>query len=74
MGRGAEDILEHGIESILTCVNAPMPLEQALENAESLYLSAARRLFRLIRAVEKNTIHCQRRSGRNTGFKRFASS
>lgn len=52
MGRSAEDILEHGIESILTCVNAPMPLEQALENAEPLYLSAARRLFRLIRAVE----------------------
>ncbi len=51
MGRGAEDIMEHGIESIITCVNAPMLLEQALENAETLYLSAARRLFRLIKAV-----------------------
>ncbi len=50
MGKGAEDIYDYGIESILTTVNAPMPLEEALCRAEELYLEAARRLFRLLRA------------------------
>jgi glycerate kinase len=44
MGQGAE------IDSILTTVNAPMELHAALEQAEELYLNAARRLFRMLKA------------------------
>lgn len=48
MGKGAEDIMEHGIESIMTTVNGVMDIEEAMENAEELYYSGAVRLFRLI--------------------------
>lgn len=50
MGPGAEDIFDHGIASIMTTVNGVMPLNEALSRADELYLSAARRLFRLLRA------------------------
>ena len=50
MGKGAEDIFDYGIESILTTVNAVMSLDEALGRAEELYLQAARRLFRMLRA------------------------
>ena len=50
MGKGAEDIFDYGIESILTTVNAVMPLDEALGRAEELYLQAARRIFRMLRA------------------------
>ena len=50
MGKGAEDIFAHGIDSIITTVNGVMPLEEALERAEELYLGAARRMFRMLRA------------------------
>lgn len=49
MGKGAEDIFDYGIESILTTVNGVMPLEEALGRAEELYLGAARRMFRFLR-------------------------
>ena len=49
MGRGAEKIFEHGIDSMITTVNGIMPLERALENAEELYLDAARRMFRMVK-------------------------
>ena len=50
MGTGAEDIFDYGIESIITTVNGIMPLSDALNHAEELYLGAARRLFRLLKA------------------------
>lgn len=50
MGKGAEDIFDYGIESMITTVNGIMPLEDALSNAEELYLGAARRMFRMIRS------------------------
>lgn len=50
MGNGAEDIFACGIHSIMTTVNAPMALDEALDRAEELYLNAARRLFRLLKA------------------------
>lgn len=53
MGRGAEDIFDYGIDSIITTVNCPMPLSEALGRAEELYLGAARRLFRMLRAGKK---------------------
>lgn len=51
MGDGAEQIFDYGIESMITTVNGIMPLEEALERAEELYLGAARRLFRMLRAA-----------------------
>ena len=53
MGRGAEDIYDYGIESVLTAVNAAMSLPEAMDRAEELYLNAARRLFRLLRAGQR---------------------
>lgn len=50
MGTGAEDIFDYGIDSIITTVNGIMPLSDALNHAEELYLDAARRLFRLLKA------------------------
>ena len=50
MGEGAENIYEYGIDSIVTTVNAIMPLTEALERAEELYLNAARRMFRMLKA------------------------
>ena len=51
MGDGADQIFDYGIESMITTVNGVMPLEEALERAEELYLGAARRLFRMLRAA-----------------------
>lgn len=50
MGTGAEDIFDYGIDSIITTVNGIMPLSDALNHAEELYIGAARRLFRLLKA------------------------
>ena len=50
MGSGAEDIFDYGIESIITTVNNIMLLSDALNHAEELYLGAARRMFRLLKA------------------------
>ncbi len=49
LGRGALDITAHGVESLMTTVNAPMPLQSALDNAEALYYEGAVRMFRFIR-------------------------
>ena len=49
LGRDALDITNHGIESLMTTVNAPMALQEALDNAEALYYEGAVRMFRLIR-------------------------
>lgn len=51
MGDGAEKIFEYGISSIIPTVNAPMSLSDAIKNAETLYISAAERLFRIIKAA-----------------------
>ena len=53
LGKGYEDIYDHGIDSIMTTVDGPMPLEDALYNAERLYLKGAVRMFRFIRAGMK---------------------
>ena len=48
LGKGAMDICQYGIVSLMTTVNAPMTLEAAMENAEQLYYEAAVRLFRCL--------------------------
>ena len=53
LGEGYEKIYEHGIDSIMTTVDGPMPLSQALDEAESLYYKGAIRMFRMVRAGMK---------------------
>ncbi len=50
LGRDAAQIFDHGIESLMTTVDAPMPLEEALGRAEELYYLGAVRMFRFIKA------------------------
>lgn len=50
LGRGAERIFNHGIYSLITSVDAPMPLEEAIGRAEELYYLAAVRMFRFLKA------------------------
>lgn len=49
MGKGASDIYEYGVDSIITTINGVMSIEEAMENAEELFLNAAERMFRMIR-------------------------
>ena len=50
LGQGYEQIFDHGIDSIMTTVDGPMPLSQALDEAEPLYYKGALRMFRMVRA------------------------
>ena len=50
LGRDAAQIFEHGIASLMTTVDAPMSLEEALGRAEELYYLGAVRMFRFIKA------------------------
>ena len=49
LGKDYDRIFEHGIESLMTTVDAPMPLEDALLRAEELYYLGAVRMFRFIK-------------------------
>ena len=50
LGKNALDICEYGVSSLMTTVNAPMSLDEALDRAEELYLEGAIRMFRFIKA------------------------
>ena len=49
MGPGAMDIADFGVASIMTSVNAPMSVEEAMADAAELYYDAAVRMFSLIK-------------------------
>ena len=49
LGTNALDILNCGVSSLMTTVNAPMTLQEALERAEELYYEAAVRMFRFVK-------------------------
>lgn len=49
LGRNAWQIYDHGISSLMTTVDAPMSLEEALGRAEELYYLGAVRMFRFIK-------------------------
>ncbi len=49
LGKNALDICEYGVSSLMTTVNAPMSLDEALDRAEELYLEGAIRMFRFIK-------------------------
>lgn len=53
LGRDYDKIYAHGIDSIMTTVDGPMPLEEALSNAEELYYKGAIRMFRFLKAGMK---------------------
>lgn len=48
LGKNAMDICNYGIRSLITSVNAPMSLSDAIHQAEALYYEAAIRMFRFI--------------------------
>lgn len=48
LGPDYEKIYAHGIRSIMTTVDGPMPLKEALENASELYYKGAIRMFRFL--------------------------
>lgn len=50
LGRDARQIFDHGIASLMTTVDGPMPLQEALDRAEELYYLGAVRMFRFIKA------------------------
>ena len=50
LGGGYEKIFGHGISSIMTTVDRPMTIEEAMARAEELYYQGALRLFRMLRA------------------------
>lgn len=49
LGKNAMDICDCGISSLMTTVNAPMPLDEALERAEELYYDGAIRMLRFVK-------------------------
>ncbi|MBR0172766.1 MAG: glycerate kinase [Lachnospiraceae bacterium] len=59
-GEGAELICDDGIDALLTSVNAPMSLEEAMNKAAPLYYDAAVSLFRTLRAGMR--LHGQNRT------------
>ncbi len=50
LGKDAEKIFDEGIVSLMTTVDAPMSLDEAIERSEELYYKGAVRMFRLIKA------------------------
>ena len=50
LGKNAMDICSCGVSSLMTTVNAPMTLSEALERAEELYYDGALRMFRFVKA------------------------
>ncbi len=49
LGQNAMDICNCGITSLMTSVNAPRPIEEALARAEELYYEGAVRMFRFVK-------------------------
>lgn len=50
LGQDYEKMYEHGIASLMTTVDAPMSLVEAMEHAEELYFRGAVRMFRMVKA------------------------
>ncbi|MGC8659142.1 MAG: glycerate kinase [Desulfomonilaceae bacterium] len=50
LGRGADDILDQGINAVVSIVPAPMKLEECMKSAPELVEKAANRVARLLKA------------------------
>ena len=53
IGPEAHKVYEFGIDSIISAVSAPIPLEEALSRSEELFCDAADRMFRMIKVGMK---------------------
>ena len=49
LGKHSLDICDYGVASLMTTVNAPMSLEEALDNAKELYYEGAVRMFKFVK-------------------------
>ena len=49
LGKNALDICEYGVGSLMTSVNGPMDITEAIDRAEELYYEAAIRMFRFVK-------------------------
>ena len=49
MGKGAVEIYQCGVDSIMPAINAVMGLDEAMGNADELLLNAAERTFRMLK-------------------------
>jgi glycerate 2-kinase len=49
LGRGAEDVLQHGIDALISVAPGPMSLEECMQNGATLIELASERLARLIK-------------------------
>lgn len=49
LGEGWEEILGHGVDSVITSTDRIMTLDEAMRNAEEQYRQAAERMFRLLK-------------------------
>ncbi|MBR2761630.1 MAG: glycerate kinase [Solobacterium sp.] len=49
LGKHSLDICDYGVSSLMTTVNAPMSLEEALDNAKELYYEGAVRMFKFVK-------------------------
>lgn len=52
IGKGYESMYDHGITSVVSTVNSPMELSEALDRASELYLDTSERVFRMIKAFK----------------------
>ena len=55
LGAGADKLYGYGVTSMMTTVNGPMPLKEALARAEELYRDAALRMFRILQVGRQLT-------------------
>ena len=53
LGDGAKKILNYGISSLHCIIDRPMSLNEAMDNAETLYYNAAVRIFGMIKIGTK---------------------
>ncbi|MBL8396602.1 MAG: glycerate kinase [Candidatus Accumulibacter sp.] len=51
LGRGADEVLSHGIDAVLSICDRPMTLEDGMRDANALIENAAARLCRIIRST-----------------------
>ena len=52
LGDGADDVLAHGIDAVMSICDRPMALDDCMENGKSLIESGSTRLCRIIKAAQ----------------------
>ncbi len=50
IGQGAEAVYGHGIDAIISIIDRPMPLQEAIDGAPELLVNTAERLMRILKA------------------------